>query len=449
MEAFAQLTAEGYLFAVVGRGSFVAAELPEDRLPTQKRKSAQLTSVSPEQNTKIELSNRGRLLAQSPFRIQGRDFSTRAFRPSQPDLAAFPFALWSKLASRRHRRARGELLADGEAQGYRPLRDAIADHVRTSRGIGCSGDNIVILGSVQQAIDLTVRLLLDPGDTAIVEDPGYPGGNLVFAAAGARVIGVPVDSEGIDVALARQTEPGARLIYVTAGRQAPLGPTLSLERRLALLSWAKDTGMLILEDDYDSEFRFEGRPLAALKSLDTLGHVIYCGTFSKLLFPALRIAYAVVPDRLVDAFVAALSLSFRYVAIDQQSILHAFIAEGHLGRHVRRMRLLYGERAQALEQAIHRRLGGMLHLPPITMGLDTPAFLNAGANDSIAWECAASAGIETRPLSYYSFRRSSQPGLVLGFAAVDVDAIHEGVDTLAAALEKSMSGDLQRGETKL
>ncbi|MGF6772233.1 GntR family transcriptional regulator/MocR family aminotransferase [Paraburkholderia sp. GAS199] len=443
---FAQLTAEGYVSGAVGRGSFVATELPERRLTPARRKAPpraltrEATRTSADAHAEWspaipDLSARGRLLARTPFQVQGRAVPALAFRPSQPDLTAFPFALWSRLAARRTRRFRTDMLTDGEAQGYGPLREAIAEHVRTARGIACSGLNVVMLGSVQQALDLSARLLLDPGDTVLMEDPGYPGARFVFEAAGARIVGAPVDADGMDVNWARRHASHARIAYVTAGRQAPLGPPLALERRLALLAWAREKGALILEDDYDSEFRFAGRPLAALKSLDSDGHVIYCGTFSKLLFPALRIAYAIVPDRLVDPFVAALSLSARHVALDQQSILHAFIAEGHFGRHIRRMRLLYGERAQALEDALQRHLGGVLDTPGITTGLDTPAFLPLKTDDTLVAARAASAGIETRPLSYYAFERPVPPGLVLGFAAVDADAIGKGVVRLARVLD--------------
>ncbi|MFM0740948.1 PLP-dependent aminotransferase family protein [Paraburkholderia xenovorans] len=439
---FAQLTAEGYVSGAVGRGSFVAAELPERRLVARKRRPQAPQPAALSAVAHLGLSARGELLSRTPFQVEGRAVPAPAFRPSQPDLAAFPFALWARLAARRSRRAprfSGDLLTDGEAQGYAPLRDAIAEHVRTARGIACSGGNVVMLASVQQALDLSARLLLDPGDRAWMEDPGYPGARFVLEAAGAQIVGVPVDSDGMDVTWARRHAPDARLAYVTAGRQAPLGAPLALERRLALLAWAREKGALILEDDYDSEYRFEGRPLAALKSLDDSGHVIYCGTFSKLLFPALRTAYAVVPDRLVDPFVAALSLTSRHLALDQQSILHAFIAEGHFGRHIRRMRLLYGERAQALKYSLDKHLGGLLELPAITTGLDTPAFLPLKTDDTLAARQAAAAGVETRPLSYYGFERPVPPGLVLGFAAVDVDAIGQGAVRLARALERIAS----------
>jgi GntR family transcriptional regulator/MocR family aminotransferase len=440
---FAQLAAEGYLSGAVGRGSFVASELPDGRF-----ESAPVSDAAPlaagkagaraAAGTGIRLSARGHLLARSAFAVEGRSFPSRAFRPSQPDLQSFPFALWARVAARRSRLLNRSMLADGEAQGYRPLREVIAEHVRVTRGIACTADHVAIVGSAQQVIDLVARLWLDPGEAAWMEDPGYQGARLVLEAAGAHIAAVPVDAHGIDVAAGRRLAPNARLAYVTAGRQAPLGPALSLERRLALLDWAHAHGALVIEDDYDSEYRFEGRPLAALKSLDKADHVIYCGTFSKLLFPALRIAYAVLPERLVEPFVAAWSLTGRHVPLDQQATLHAFIAEGHAGRHVRRMRELYGARAEALRDAARRHWTGLLALPPIVAGLDAPAFLPEGADDALAARLAAEAGVETRPLSSYAIERAAPAGLVLGFAGAGADEIDAGARTLARVLQKML-----------
>lgn len=445
---FSQLTAEGYLTGAVGRGSFVTSELPDRRIDSSDRPSIKTRdgwsgahdrhgdNVDDARPRAIALSARGRLLARTAFQVSGRTSPARAFRASQPDLDAFPFDLWARLAAKRTRRTRRDLLGDGEAQGYRPLRAAIAEYVGMSRGITCTADSVVVLGSVQQAIDLGARLLLDPGDAAWIEDPGYPGARFVLEAAGARVVGVPVDAGGIDVEWARQHAPDARLAYVTAGRQAPLGPPLALERRLSLLEWARDRDAVIIEDDYDSEYRFEGNPLAAMKSLDHDGRVIYCGTFSKLLFPGLRTAYAILPDRFVDPFVAALSLTARHVPLDQQSVLHEFIADGHFGRHIRRMRMLYGERAEALKSTADRRLSGLLHVPRIVAGLDAPAFLPPGIDDADVARRLAREGIETRPLSLYAIDRPAPSGLVLGFASVGSDAIESGMIALARVLAR-------------
>ena len=434
LAALAQLVAEGYLAGSVGRGTFVSAQLPAWRAAP-----AATASEKPGR-----LSRRGALFAQSPFPLAGRPQAARPFRPHQPDLAAFPFALWNRIAARRSRLSQRAMLADGEARGYRPLRRAIAEHLRQALRIDCGEDQVLIVGSVQQALDLCARLLLDPGDEVWMEDPGYAGALRVFRAAGAKVVGVPVDRKGLDVDAGARRAPRARLAYVTAGRQSPLGVPLALERRLDLLRWAEQAGACIVEDDYDSEYRYAGSPLAALKSLDTTGRVIYAGSFSKLLFPSLRLAYAVVPEWLGEPFAAALSLTARHMSLLPQAVLHEFIAEGHYGRHIRRMRLAYGERAAALEDAVARRLDGLLALLPITTGLDATAFLPADSDDAAIARAAAAAGIETRPLSAYAIEAPAPSGLVLGFAPFEPALIDSGTAVLAQVLEAALTGSRRR-----
>jgi GntR family transcriptional regulator/MocR family aminotransferase len=439
LTVFDQLTAEGYIVGAVGSGSFVAPELP-DRRPVQA-KAAPMTGLtdacklSRQEVPDTVLSVRGKILARSPFPIRGSSLPARAFRANQPDLTQFPFNIWARISARQSRLSHRNLIANGDAQGFKPLREAIARHLRAARGIAATADNVLIAGSVQQVLDLSARLLLDPGDSAWIEDPGYPGAWMVLEAAGAKVVGVPVDSGGIDVAAGRANAPNARLAYVTAGRQAPLGMPLALDRQLAILAWAEQAGAFVIEDDYDSEYRFTGNPLAAMKSLDVSGRVIYTGTFSKLLFPTLRLAYAVLPDQLIEPFTAALSLTSRHAPLATQMVLQEFIDQGHFGRHIRRMRLLYAERAKTLKQAFDTHLSGLLDMPEITTGLDAPAFFLGEFNDVLACDLAAKAGIETRPLSYYAVERPAPSGLVLGFAAVKSADIEFGAVTLAQVLE--------------
>ncbi len=436
LAVYAQLDAEGYVHGESGRGSFVAPELP-DLLPgplspdSGKKELGGNSEDDKCKTRKVVLSALGKKLSNTPFSMTERSLPAKAFRSNQPDLAAFPFDLWKRIASSRTRRLRSKFLADGEACGYKPLREVIADYLRSSRGITCSAAQVVLVGSVQQVLDISARLLIDPGEEAWIEDPGYPGAHYIFAAAGAKVVDIPVDSDGMNVEFAIKRSPNAKLAYVTAGRQSPLGAVLTLDRRLAMLTWALRHNAIVIEDDYDSEYRFEGAPLAAMKSLDKADRVIYCGTFSKLLFPSLRISYAVLPEQLVTPFTAALSLTFRHVALIAQATLHEFIAEGHFGRHVRRMRLLYAERARTLRQAADAHLAGLLKIPDITMGLDTPAFLPPGSNDREITKIAAKAGIESFPLSAYSRTLPARPGLLLGFAAVNPVEIESGVRKLA------------------
>jgi GntR family transcriptional regulator/MocR family aminotransferase len=272
-----------------------------------------------------------------------------------------------------------------------------------------------------------------------MEDPGYPAARSVLEAVDAKTVAVPVDAEGLDVAAGRRSAPSAKLVYVTPGRQYPLGVTLNLRRRLELLRWAEQSGAVIFEDDYDSEFRFSGPPLAALKSLDSIDRVVYAGTFSKLLFPAIRLAYLVLPERLIDPFVAALSLTTRHLPIWSQVILSDFIAEGHFSRHLRRMRLLYSERSEALQQAAEIHWSDFLVMPRIESGLDTAVLLRPRIDDRAAAAAAARANIELRPLWGHSQRRPRLRGFVVGFAAVDLRSIFDGARRLARILEEQIS----------
>ncbi|MCF8179392.1 MAG: PLP-dependent aminotransferase family protein [Sulfuritalea sp.] len=434
LAVFEQLVAEGFLVGAIGKGTFVPTQLPMMRNPKSSAAAPMPASLG-------RLSQRGGLLASSPFAIGGRPQATRPFRPNQPDLAAFPFALWNRIAARRSRLSQRVMLADGDARGYQPLRQAIAEHLRYSMRINCRAEQILIVGSVQQALDLCARLLLDPGDEVWVEDPGYVGARQIFAANGASVVGVPVDTHGMDIDAGISRAPHARLAYVTAGRQTPLGMPLALDRRLALLGWAKSADACVIEDDYDSEFRYSGNPLAALKSFDTQERVIYAGSFSKVMFPSLRLAYVVVPEWLYGYFASALSLTARHMSLLPQAVLHEFIAEGHFGRHIRSMRMLYGERAAALEETARRQLDGLLTILPITTGLDAAALLPFGTDDKRIAKAAVAAGIETRPLSVYAIDRSAPSGLVLGFAPFDRKQIEAGINSLADVLEASLIGN--------
>jgi GntR family transcriptional regulator/MocR family aminotransferase len=432
------LAAEGYVAGKVGRGTIVLAPTPDSLLQVPPR-GRRGHNAPP--SRRVHLSTRGRNLARSPFPMLPPAATACAFRAGQPDLAAFPLDLWTRLAGRRSRQNKPALLADADPRGYKPLRDAVAAHVAAARGISCSADHVIILSSVQQALDLSARLLLDPGDDVWLENPGYPGAAQILAAAGARVRAVAVDGSGLDVAMGLRSWPRARLAYVTPARQAPLGFPLSLSRRIALLRWAASAGSWIFEDDYDGEYRFAGRPRAALKSLDSADLVIYAGTFSKLLFPALRLAYVVLPDGLVDAFAAALSLTARHAAVMPQAVLADFIAEGHFSRHVRRMRLLYGERAAALQQAAQEYWSGLLDLPPIEAGLETAGRFPRRVDDVEISERVRAAGIETRPLSACAIDGAlgarGMSGLILGFATVGPAAIRSAAQKLASVLDAS------------
>jgi GntR family transcriptional regulator/MocR family aminotransferase len=427
--AFEQLKSEGYVEGRVGAGTYVSQVLPDDFLQVGRTSAGKAAGPR-----RVRWSSYARRLQW--FRGGGEPRVTRAFRANQAALDVFPTTLWAQVVSRRLRRASVQLLSGGEALGYRPLRQAVAAYLNASRGVKCSTDQVLIISGVQEALERAAHLLIDPGDPVWVEDPGYPGADIVFRAVGAKVCPVPVDAEGLDLAWGQRRWAQAKLIYVTPAHQFPLGVTMTLRRRLALLEWARRSRTLIFEDDYDSEYRYQGRPIPALQGLDRAGVVIYAGTFNEVLFPALRLAYLVVPPGMVDRFAAAQSVSMRHAPLLDQAALCDFITEGHFARHIRRMRELYSERLAVFLESSRARLGGWLEIPDVEAGLQTVGWLAPGIRAERAAEEAAKHEVEVIPLSRYSSRlRSGRQGLLLGFAAVDTRELRRGVEQLARALE--------------
>jgi len=427
--AFEQLRSEGYVEGRVGSGTYVSETLPDELLQAPRARSTAGT-----RRRGIPLSAYARRLR--PL-LRAVPRPARAFRASQPGLDAFPMGLWTQVATRRLRRASASLLAGGDALGYRPLREAVAEYLNTSRGVKCAADQVLIISGVQQALDRTAHLLLDPGDPVWMEEPGYPGAAVVFRAVGARICAVPVDSEGLNLEAGQRRWPRQRprLVYVTPAHQFPLGVTMSLRRRLSLLEWARRSRTIIFEDDYDSEYRYSGRPIPALQGLDRAAVVIFAGSFTDVLFPALRLAYLVVPSDMVDIFAAAESVSTHHPPLIDQAILCDFIHEGHFARHVRRMRELYAERLSVLVESARERLAGLLEIPPVEAGLRTVGWLQGGRSAERAALAAAEHDVEVVPLSRYAWGRVRRDGLVLGFAAVDGCEIRRGVEQLGQALE--------------
>jgi GntR family transcriptional regulator/MocR family aminotransferase len=323
------------------------------------------------------------------------------------------------------------LLGYGHPAGYGPLREEISVYLRASRAVLCEPGQVIVVSGSQQALDLCARVLLDPGDAAWVEDPGYGGARAALLGSGARLVPVPVDGEGLNVAAGKMREPKARLACVTPSHQYPTGTTMSLGRRLELLAWAEESGGWVIEDDYDSEYRYTGRPLEALQGLGEGGRVVYVGTFSKVLFPALRLGYLVVPPGLVDAFVSARELVDRQPPGVDQAVLARFMSEGHFARHLRRMRVLYATRRTALLEAAERHLKGLLKVRPAEAGMHLVGELPEGFDDREASRLAAEAGIEAPAISVYGGAGS---GLMLGYAAVGEEEIEASVRRLAAAL---------------
>ena len=429
--AYEQLIAEGYLSAKHGAGTFVASELPDDR-PHASRARHRSASNHP------ALSTRGTRLAGLPpaaVRIPG---PPRPFRIGVPALDCFPHRLWAQLVNRRLRATTAAQLDYSDPAGQRPLRDAIAAHVSSARGTHCTADQVMIVAGAQRGLEAIVRALLDPGDAAIMENPGYPGARSALVSAGAAIVHAPVDADGIDLSAMPRRSPRARVAYVTPSHQFPLGVQMTLARRLALLRWARDQDAWIVEDDYDSEYRYGARPVPCLHGLAPDARVIYVGSFSKTLFPALRLGFVLLPADVLTAMAAARRAADAHPPAFDQLVVADMITDGHYDRHLRRMRAVCRERLEALAEAATRYCGGALTLRPVQTGLHAVADLAHGFDlDRLLVE-AVNQQIEIMPLrAYYADRGRRPRALVLGFGSVDPAVVRIGMERLARALDAS------------
>lgn len=412
--AYDQLVAEGYIERVVGSGSRVT-------------KGVRAQPASPSQGTatrerRPQVSRRGLRLTDATLAIGASE--THAESIGNPALDAFPTTLWRRLMTRQLERLSASELGYGAPRGYAPLCAAIAEYLARTRRLTVSSDRIIVVGGAQQAYDLMARLLLDAGDVVLFEEPGYPGARAAFLAAGATLRPVMVDGEGANVESLRSRRRMARMAYTTPAHQFPLGPTLSLSRRLALLEWAEAVNAWILEDDYDGEFRYAGNPISALASLDRNGRVIYVGTFSKLLFPALRIGFVVVPSSLAARASSARGFMDRHCPILEQATLAAFMEEGHLARHTTRMRSIYAERRAAALRAFHDYAGDIFELSVPETGVHLVARFQKRRDDRAAAAAVRACGLAAMPLSSYYIGTPRASGLLVSFAnLVNADAV--------------------------
>lgn len=426
VSVFERLQAEGYVSSRVGSGTCV-----NHRVATGNPARTRL--VTPPAYVRRVISAYSR-----PKPLIGL-LATNTIRPFQmrdPALAEFPAKLWGRLAARRARKFSSWLQTEDDGRGYLPLREAIAHYLGSSRGVRCSADQLIVASGVQQALDLLARLLLKRDEPVWMEDPGYFGASIAFGNVGAKIMPVPVDEQGLSVSAGMRMCAHAKGMYLTPAHQFPLGMTMSLERRMAVLKWASRAGAFVIEDDYDSEYRFEGRPVPALQSLDRSSNVILVGSFNKLLFPSLRLGYVVLPPSLVDFFLAfRYRTDFRSQSLDQ-AVLCDFIVGGHLGRHLRRMRDLYGSRLAALLDGGRQYLKGLLEISHVQAGLYTAAFLQNDMTSREAETAAAAYGVEALALSRFTLRRADPKGVLLGFAAFDEITIRKGLVQLAAALSR-------------
>ena len=428
VNGLAQLIAEGYVESRGGAGSFVSAVLPDSR-PSRVGDAAPRPGVS-------QGRPGARRVPASP--LEPRDapwFKPRgAFRVSQPALAEFPSELWARLVARHARRASLQQMAYADPMGQPALREALAAHLGTVRSVTCTPDQVMIVSGSQQALALAALALLAPGDSVWLEEPGYLGARDALQLAGAQIVPVPVDRDGLDVAAGIARGPGARLAYVTPSHQYPLGMIMSAPRRLQLLDWARRRGAWILEDDYDSECRYDGPPLASLQGLDGDARVIYVGTFSKFLFPGLRVGYLVLPVDLIERFQVVRGAMDLFPAPLYQSVLAEFLREGHFARHLRRTRRIYADRRRVLEAALARELGDTVRVVGDRTGMHLVAMLPPGTDDHDIAVRAARAGISVVPLSSCYLGRGAQPGLMLGYGSTTVRMIPDAVRRLRGLL---------------
>jgi GntR family transcriptional regulator / MocR family aminotransferase len=462
--AMERLLAEGYLATRRGAGTFVVDTLPEQvmrpsrRAPRPRRPASSLTSaLAPAQAPALTvgppvLSARGRAL--SAVIITGprmeRD-EPRPFRPRRPALDMFPVRRWARLVGRQWRTCSHQQLDYGNPAGYRPLREAIAEHINVTRGLRCVPEQVVVTSGAQQAFDIVFRLLIDPGDRVWMEEPGYLDVRAALISAGATLVPVPVDDHGLDVAAGTRQASNARLAVVSPSHQYPTGATLSASRRAALLEWARGARAWVVEDDYDSYFRYRGRPFSALQRFDTdvaAAHgaspcVIYVGTFSKTMFPSLRLGFCVVPPSLVDAVANARAVADRNSPIADQAALAAFIAEGDYDRHLRRLRLVYQERYEAMRVHIARELGGVITLAPAlagthVLGWADHAWMGRALPDEWAMRVSRAASqhdLVIFPLSRYTLTPPVRDALVLGYGGLTPERIAIGAQRLARVIE--------------
>ncbi|MBW4555967.1 MAG: PLP-dependent aminotransferase family protein [Trichormus sp. ATA11-4-KO1] len=427
-QSYEQLLSEGYLTTVLGSGTFVCAQLPDDLLHSTPIASSQIITRPP-----VKLNRYGQVLSKTEDlpRIPAPNTPIN-FRYGQPAIDQFPLKLWRRLLSRYFYKDLSWLDYSTQPLGYQPLREAIARYLSSSRAVKCEADQVLIVNGTQQALDLIVRLLIEPGDIIAMEDPGYMSARLIFQTQGAELLPITVDESGLMVKeLVNSTKKPILLVYVTPSHQFPTGAILSLPRRLELLAWAQQTGGLIIEDDYDSEYRYGDRPIPALQGLDRSDSVLYIGTFSKVLFPGLRIGYLVLPKNLVALFARAKWLSDRHLPILEQQALADFITEGHLERHIRKMRSLYERRCQVLVQALNVYLGKKATILGEKAGIHLMVKLHSHLSDEEIIQYATQMGVGIMSAKPQYLQPHSTGEFIFGYGELTEQQLVEGIRRLA------------------
>lgn len=429
LNAFDQLIAEGFLVSRTGAGTFVGDEWERSASPDN-------TPPAPPRLSDLSQS----MLSLRSHHFRGVSYShyspetPTSFLPSHGAFEAFPQHIWKRLVTRYVQKPSKALLGYGELQGLQDLRQAIAEYVFDARGIDCTAQQVVIVSGAQQAFNLLAMLLLNPDDAMWMEDPGHIAARIAFQAHGCRVVPVSIDDEGIDVQQGIDLCADARLVFTTPSRQHPLGVTLSHSRRLALIDWAAARHSWIIEDDCDSELRYSGRQLPALYAMDQSDRVIYVGTFSKVLFPSLRLGYVILPQALVEPFCTIRAVMDRSPPTLLQAVTADFMREGHFIGHIRRMRTLYQARQQCLVEVLERHLGGFLRITTVEAGMHLIAWLPAQLNDQDVARELAGQGVHTYALSDYCLQHALPPALLIGFAGTPQEQAETKVLALVQAL---------------
>lgn len=440
--AYEELANEGLVVSRFGGGSFISGMTQSGNDdPANERGAATVTSPAQHKT----LSQFGRRLEQlNPSPILERPHLQFDFRYGLPIVGDFPFTAWSRIVARRATVSSVSLLGYGESAGYRPLRCEIAEYLRRARGINCDADQIIITNGSQQALDLIARVLIDPGDRVVLEEPQYEGAREAFSLAGARIVAVPVDQDGLQVGKLPARSSQCRAVYVTPSHQFPTGAVLSADRRRKLLEWARMQDCFIVEDDYDGELRYDIRPIEAIKGRDADDKVIYVGTMSKVLFPSLRLGYLVSPRPLIKSLVAAKHVCDRQTPMLLQSSLSDFLAQGHFNRHLVRARRLCARRRAALLRAIDEHLGTRVTVEGANAGIHVMMWLEGCVADEVPdlVAKASEVGVGIYPISPYFIHAPQRAGFLLGYASMEEDMIHEGIKRLAQIFAQAASGHL-------
>ena len=422
--ALDRLVAEGYLTSRIGSGIYVSD------LRIGMLNQARTIAVNTIRKTE-QISKRASRLLTTSISPAYASTQLRPFRPCQPAIDKFPMRNWNRARSYALRLPTTELFGEGNPAGLRRLRQALSIYLHDARGVRCSADQIVITAGTQQALSLIGAALIDPGDSVWIEDPGYLGARAALLAAEAALVPIPVDDDGMTISVVARKRP--RLIYVTPSRQFPLGVTMSLARRLALLDYARRNDAWIIEDDYDSEFRYVDRPLPSLQGLTDDGRVIYTGSFSKVLFPSLRLGYLVLPQGLVEVICKLKEIRDAAVSTLDQATAAVFLEEGFFSTHLRRMRKLYRERLEVFLDEARKHTAGWLTFSTIEAGMDAMGRLQSGADDAGISQQLAAAGISVPPVSAYSLDACA-PGLLFGFTAFSTAQIRSAMKTISKVI---------------